>query len=67
MTHYLESQDGKFRIEIEMGCNHPAMKNNSTESVCCDGDCSQCGHSIAKTTIPEMLELLNRAKCTKKK
>lgn len=55
-----------FRINgkiftIEMGCNHPDMRGNTTESVGCNGDCEECGYSIASTTIPQINELIRLA------
>lgn len=63
MTHYLRSEDNEFKFKVEMGCGHPKMENNSTDSVGCDGDCGKCNHGIATTTIPKMMELLRRANC----
>ena len=65
MNHEVISKDGLFELTIEMGCGHPDMKDNSTESVGCKGDCCVCKYSVAKCTIPEMMELLKRAECTK--
>jgi hypothetical protein len=64
MTHYLKSKDGKFELDVEMECGHPDMRGNSTSSVGCDGKCEDCDYSVAKCTIPEMMELLRRADCT---
>lgn len=64
MTHYLKTEKGELEIKVEMGCNHPNMTDNSTESVGCKGDCCCCKHSVATTTLPVMMELLNRAGCT---
>lgn len=66
MKHYLSSEDGSFSFAVEMGCNHPNLENNSTDSIGCNGNCEECRYSIASTTIPEMMELLRRAECTKK-
>lgn len=63
MRHYLQTEDGKFKITVEMGCNHPGMKNNSTDSIGCNGKCEECKYSIASCTIPEMDQLLELAKC----
>ena len=65
MKHYLKAKDG-FEFDVEMGCSHPDMRGNSTESVGCDGNCSDCGYGVAKTTISDMLELLKRAKITRR-
>lgn len=64
MKHYLRTEDGLFKLDVEMGCNHPDADDNTTESIGCNGNCEECTYSVAKCTIPEMLELLNRAKCT---
>lgn len=64
MLHYLKTEDGNLKVKTEMGCNHPKMKNNNTDSVGCGGECHECSHSIATCTIPEMLGLLKRAGCT---
>ena len=60
MTHYLTAPAGD-KIKIEMGCNHPDMKSNNAASVGCGGNCSECSHSIATTSIPKMLMLLELA------
>ena len=65
MIHYLKTRDG-FKIAVEMNCNHPDMKDHSTESIGCSGNCEECRYSIASCTIPEMMELLKRANCTLK-
>ena len=69
MKHYLKAKDGeeKFEFSVDIGCGHPDMDcRNSTESVGCDGHCEDCGYSVAKTTIPVMLELLKRANCVRR-
>lgn len=63
MIYYLKSADGAFKLDVEMGCNHPDMKDNSTESVGCSGNCDSCQYSTAKLSIPVMMELLKRADC----
>ena len=65
MRHYLKNEDGSFKITIEMGCSHPNMKNNSTSSVGCKGNCENCQYGIATCTIQEMDKLLSLAKCLK--
>lgn len=66
MTHYLKTEDGTMEIKVEMGCNHPDITDNSTESVGCNGNCCCCKYSIATTTVPEMMKLLERAGCTRR-
>lgn len=63
MKYCLKSKDGNFKFAVEMGCNHPDMKNNSTESVGCSGNCDKCRFSIATLTIPAFMELIERAEC----
>ena len=63
MNHFLKSADGAFELDIEMGCNHPDMVDNSTAGIGCDGDCASCAYSVAKCSIPVMMELLQRADC----
>lgn len=63
MTHYLKDENGNFKFKVEMGCNHPDMKNNSTDSIGCSGNCEQCKYSVAMLTIPDFMELAKRAKC----
>lgn len=63
MTHYLKNKNGDFKIAVNMGCNHPDMENNNTESIGCGGNCQECSYSIASLNIPDMLELLKRADC----
>ena len=63
MKHYLKNEDGTLKIAVEMGCNHPDMKDGATEAVSCNGDCGSCSHSIASMTILELEKLLERAKC----
>ena len=60
MMHVLKTPTGE-KLTIEMGCNHPDMKSNNAASVGCSGNCSECSHSIATTSIPEMLMLLELA------
>lgn len=60
MTHYLTSRNGDFKLQVNMGCNHPDRNN---EEFSCYGDCAECKHSIATMTIPEIMELLKRADC----
>ena len=64
MTHYLRTKNGEFKIRIEVNCNHPKMRNNSTDSVNCNGNCCECKYAIATTVAAEMFELLERANCT---
>lgn len=49
-------------ITIAMGCNHPNMNGNSTESVGCSGNCENCDYSIASCTIPDIFHLIDAAK-----
>ena len=63
MTHCLKSKDENFKFVVEMGCNHPDMKNNSTDSVGYSGNCEECKYSIAAITIPDFMELIRRAEC----
>lgn len=63
MIHYLKSKDGNFNFKVEMGCNHPDLKGNSSENIGCDGQCEKCGYSIATMTIPVVAELIKRAHC----
>ena len=56
MTHYLTAPAGD-KIKIEMGCDHPDMKSNNVASIGCGGNCAECSHSIATTSIPDMLKL----------
>lgn len=42
MKHYLKSKDGEIKYTVDMYCEHPNMKNNNTESVGCNGTCSEC-------------------------
>ena len=60
MTHILKSPAGD-KIKIEMGCNHPDMCGNNAASVGCSGNCAECSHSVATTSIPDMLKLLELA------
>lgn len=64
MLHNLKSEDGTFKLNVEMYCGHPDIRDNNTESVGCNDNCCVCKHSRAVCTIPEMYELLKRAKCT---
>lgn len=42
MTHYRTYKD--HEIKFDVGCNHPQMKNNNTESIGCNGQCHECKH-----------------------
>lgn len=63
MTHYLHTKDKTLKVKIEMGCNHPKMRENNAESIGCKGNCEECKFSIATLTVPEMFALLERAEC----
>lgn len=60
MTHFLKDSNGN-KYEIEMGCNHPDMQDNTTESVGCTGNCASYQYSVATCSIPEMLRLIELA------
>lgn len=63
MTHYLRSKDGILDVKVEMGCKHPDIKNNSTESIGCNGECESCNYGNAELSIKDFLELARRANC----
>lgn len=64
MKHILKDSQGR-KYEIEMGCNHPDMWDNTTDSVGCSGNCEACKWSIATCTIPEILRLIELAGLTR--
>lgn len=68
MKHYLKAKGRKekFEFSVDMSCGHPDMICRNFDSVGCDGHCEDCGYSVAKTTIPVMLELLKRANCVRR-
>ena len=67
MKYYMRSKEGDFKFEVSAYCGHPDMRDNNAASVGCSGNCEECRHSVARTTIPEMMELLRRADCNYKR
>lgn len=61
MTHYLMSEDGKFRFHVDMGCAHPEAEGNTCPIG--GGDCGSCPHCEAIIKTKDMMELLKRADC----
>lgn len=51
MKHYLKSKDGEIKYTVDMYCEHPNMKNNNTESVGCNGACSECKYGMATLSL----------------
>lgn len=59
MTHYMVIGDKRF--SVEMGCTHPDMVGNTTESVHCDGNCAGCTWGKATLAIRDFLMISETA------
>lgn len=59
MTHYMVL-NGK-RFPVDMGCTHPDMVGNTTESVHCDGNCAECPWGKATMSISDFLAISEKA------
>ena len=64
MRHYLKSENGEVKYTVDMYCGHPDMKNNNTESVGCNGVCSECKYGIATLSLHDFYEIMKYAKMT---
>lgn len=62
MKHYLKSKDGEIKYTVDMHCEHPNMKNNNTESVGCNGACSECKYGMATLSRKDFYEIMKYAK-----
>ena len=62
LKHYLKSKDGEIKYTVDMHCEHPNMKNNNTESVGCNGACSECKYGMATLSLKDFYEIMKYAK-----
>lgn len=62
MRHYLKSENGEVKYTVDMYCGHPDMKNNNTESVGCNGVCSECKYGMAILSLKDFYEIMKYAK-----
>lgn len=61
MKHYLKSKGGEIKYTVDMYCGHPKLKNNSTASIGCNGDCVHCKHGVAKLPLDDFYKIIQHA------
>lgn len=62
IKHYLKSKDGDIEYTVDMYCEHPNMKNNNTESVGCNGVCSECKYGMATLSLKDFYKIMKYMK-----
>lgn len=62
MKHYLKSKDDEIKYAVDMYCEHPNMKNNNTESIGCNGACSECKYGMATLSLKDFFKIMKYTK-----